>query len=133
MERIIPRFADEAHAGVCFRAIPGKSRSFFNGAVDHVTLEAGRVPKEVRERPRREDLPQTSRITALVQAQKSPEILFARSKGSGLLKSTDRGLTWLPANAGLTSPEALAARSVAVHPGDSSIVLRGAGVWSAAA
>jgi len=127
MERIIPRFPDEAHAGVCFRAIPGKSRSFFNGAMDHVTLEADRVPKELRERPREEDLRQGKRITALVQTPKSPEILFARSNGSGLLRSADRGLTWLSADAGLTSPEALAVRSVAVHPGDNSIVLRGGG------
>ena len=127
MERIIPRFADEAHAGVCFRAIPGKSRSVFDGAVDHVTLEAGRLPKEAREKPRAEDLPRPQRITALVQTRKNPEILFARSNGSGLRKSADRGLTWLSADAGLTGPEALAVRSVAVHPGDSAVVLRGGG------
>jgi len=92
-----------------------------------VTLERGRAAEETRGRPRKEDVAGYERITALVQAESHPEILYARSNGAGLVKSTDRGQTWRPANAGLASPDALAVRSVAVHPKDRSLVLRGGG------
>ncbi len=127
MERIIPRFTDEAHVGVVFRSVPGKSRSLFAGTVDSVTLELGRVAEEPRRRPRPEDLPGTNRVTALVQARQDPRILYARSNGAGLLKSTDRGQTWRHVDGGLASPDALAVRSVAVHPKDGSTVLRAGG------
>lgn len=45
----------------------------------------------------------------------------------GLLKSSDRGETWAAVNSGLTTPDAMAVRSVAVHPENSSIVLRAGG------
>jgi len=62
-----------------------------------------------------------------VQADKDPDIMYARSAGKGLLKSNDRGDTWTAVNNGLTTPDALAVRSVAIHPKNSSIVLRGGG------
>ena len=127
MERIIPRFTSEAHVGVVFRSVPGKSRSLFTGAADRVTLEVGPVAEAPRVRRRAEDLAGTGRVTALVQAAKEPGTLYARTNGAGLLKSTDGGRTWRGADEGLTSPEALAVRSVAVHPASSSIVLRGGG------
>ncbi|MHC4198567.1 MAG: PA14 domain-containing protein [Planctomycetota bacterium] len=126
-ERITRRFRKDAYAGMVFRAVPGKSRSLFHGALEDVTFEPGRVPEEVRQKPRKEDLPRRGRVTALVQAEKDPKVLYARTNGAGLLKSTDRGQTWRSANAGLNGPDALAVRSVAVHPKDSSVVLRGGG------
>ncbi|KPK43996.1 MAG: hypothetical protein AMK72_12600, partial [Planctomycetes bacterium SM23_25] len=68
-----------------------------------------------------------NRITALVQAPKDSATLYARSPGRGLLKSADRGETWKAVNQGLTAPDALAVRSVGVHPEDTSIVLRAGG------
>jgi len=127
MDRISRRYTDEQYVGVSFRAIPGKGRGLFQGAFDHMTLELGKVPEEVRERPNSADLDLDHRITAVVQARKDPDILFARSPTEGLLRSADRGETWSRVNQGLDSPDALAVRSVAVHPENSSIVLRAGG------
>ena len=128
-QELISRNApDKSYAGVWFRAIPGKGRGLFHGAIDRITLEPGKVPAEVRTKVPAEDLKRDNRISAVVQAPGDPEILFARSPDRGLLKSTDRGDSWRPVNNGLAaSPDAMAVRSVAVHPEDSSIVLRAAG------
>jgi len=127
MEEISRSFTDEQYAGVCFRAVPGKGRALFQGALDHMTLERGNVPEEIREKPDKHDLSLDNRVTALVQAWKDPDVLYARTSGNGLLKSEDRGETWRAVNGGLGAPDALAVRSVAVHPADSSIALRGSG------
>lgn len=125
-ERFSSHSSKEVYAGVCFRSGPNKSRSLFQGTVDHVNLESS-APQEVREKPRKEDLSLNNRVIALVQAQKNPEVLYARSIGKGLLKSKDQGESWTAVNRGLTTPDALAVRSVAVHPENSSIVLRAGG------
>jgi len=127
MEEISRRFTDEQYAGVCFRAVPGKGRALFQGAMDNMTLVRGEVPEEVRERPLPGDLSLENRVTAVAQAPKDAAILYARTTGKGLLKSEDRGENWKPVNHGLTVSEALAVRSVAVHPANSSIVLRAGG------
>lgn len=127
MDRISRRYTDEQYVGVSFRAVPGKGRGLFQGAFDSMTLERGKVPDEVRGKPGRDDLALENRITAVVQAHNDPKTLYARSPSRGLLRSADRGETWKAANQGLTSPDALAVRSVAVHPENSSIVLRAGG------
>ena len=125
-EHVPNRTSKEVYAGLCFRSVPAKSRSLFQGTLDQITLEHTVAP-EVRVRPRKEDLRLENRITALLQANKDPDIMYARSAGKGLFKSKDRGETWAPVNNGLTTPDALAVRSLAVHPKNSSIVLRGGG------
>jgi len=126
-ERISKNFSDEQYAGVCFRAVPGKGRGLFQGAIDNMKLARGKVPEEVRGKPRKQDLSLKNRITALLQARQDPEILYARSPGKGLFKSKDRGETWKVINGGLSSPDALAVRSVVVHPKNSSVILRAGG------
>ncbi len=125
-ERFSSRSTREVYAGVCFRSGPNKSRSLFQGTMDHLKLE-NRVPEERREAPRKKDLELENRVTALVQAPSNPEVLFARTVGRGLLKSDDRGESWFSINRALTSPAAMAVRSVAVHPENASIVLRAGG------
>ena len=125
MEQILPTCKKDIHAGLLFRSVPGKSRSLFYGSFDNVTLTPD-VPQESRQAIRREDLPRFGQVTALVQAS-TTNTLYARTNGKGLLKSTDGGESWQPANAGLTTPDALVVRSVAVHPKDDSIVLWGSG------
>ncbi|MFT5409234.1 MAG: hypothetical protein ACI9NC_001955 [Verrucomicrobiales bacterium] len=125
-ERFATHAPKEVYAGVCFRSGPNKSRSLFQGTVDRIKLENS-VPRELREKPRKEDLHIENRITALVQAANNPETLYARSTDRGLLKSTDRGDSWDLVNRGLSSPDAMAVRSVAVHPENHSIVLRAGG------
>lgn len=125
-ERLATHAPKEVYAGVCFRSGPNKSRSLFQGTVDQIKLESS-APQELREKPREEDLSLKNRITALVQATKDPKVLYARTVGKGLIKSDDRGETWVAINTGLTSPDAMAVRSVAVHPENNSIVLRAGG------
>jgi len=55
------------------------------------------------------------------------KILYARTVGQGIVKSSDHGETWNSANRNLTPLETLTVRSVAVDPEDSAIVLRGCG------
>ncbi|MCX6996931.1 MAG: PA14 domain-containing protein [Kiritimatiellaeota bacterium] len=127
MEIISRNHTDEQYAGIQFRAVPGKGRGLFQGALDSITLERNKVPTEVRGKPRAQDLRLEHRVTALVQAPKAPDVLYARSPIEGVLKSTDRGETWQPANTGLDSSDARAVRSLAVHPGNPAIVLRAGG------
>jgi len=126
MDRINPRTKKDIYAGILFRSVPGKSRTLFYGSFDNVTLTAD-ISEEPRKAIRNADLPRPGQVTALVQASKTPGTLWARTIGAGLLKSTDGGEKWQSANAGLSGPGALAVRSVAVHPTDNSIVLRGSG------
>ena len=125
-ERFASQSAKSVYAGVCFRSGPNKSRSLFRGTLDHIRLEYG-TPKELRAKPRRADLSLANRIAALVQAVKDPEVLYARSASEGMFQSNDHGETWLAVNSGITSPDAMAVRSMAVHPENSSIVLRAGG------
>ncbi|NQU25582.1 MAG: hypothetical protein HQ567_30215 [Candidatus Nealsonbacteria bacterium] len=126
MDRINPKTKKDIYAGILFRSVPGKSRSLFYGSFDNVTLTSD-VSPEPRHAIRKEDIPRLGQVTALVQASKSPATLYARTIGKGLLKSTDGGERWQPANGGLSGPDATAVRSVAVHPADNSVVLRGSG------
>lgn len=125
-ERFSSKASKEVYAGVCFRSGPNKSRSLFEGYVDHLKIEANASP-EKREKTNKEDLNLKNRITALVQASDRPEILYARTVGQGIVKSSDHGETWNSANRNLTPLETLTVRSVAVDPENSAIVLRGCG------
>ena len=128
-QEIIPRSqTPERYVGLWFRAVPGKGRRVFQGAIDQVTLEEGIVPVEPLPRVPPEDLRWKQRIAAVVQAAGDPNVLFARGPEMGLLRSDDRGETWQPVNEGLDQElAAMPVRSVAVHPTNSSIVLRGGG------
>eukprot|EP01047_Picozoa_sp_COSAG01_P003346 COSAG01_NODE_97_length_26660_cov_100.642935_18_plen_1196_part_00 len=125
-ERFTSHSPKEVYAGICFRSGPNKSRSLFQGEIDELKLEFT-VPQELRELPQKSDLRIEDRITALIQSPKNTKTLFARSVGKGLLKSNDHGETWLPLNNGLSTRAEMAVRSVAVHPENSSIVLRSGG------
>ena len=126
IERIAPKMKKDIYAGVLFRSVPGKSRTLFYGSFDNVTLTSD-VPKEPRLPAGREDLPRKGQVLALVQAKPAPATLYARTLGKGLLKSIDAGKRWQSVDANAKTPDTLAVRSVAVHPKDSSIVLRGSG------
>ena len=126
IERIAPRMKKEIYAGVLFRSVPGKSRTLFHGSFDNVTL-TDEVPKEPRQAVDKTNLPRAGQVLALVQAPGAPATLYARTLGRGLLKSIDAGKAWQSVDAGAKAPDALAVRSVAVHPKDSTIVLRGSG------
>ncbi len=128
-EKLLASYAAEHDAAIVFRGIPGKSPVLFRGKVDCITLERGKTPPEPA-RPKADpaSLKLGNRITGIVQCHEAPETLYARSPTRGVLVSTDRGATWREANGGLAStPEAMAVRSVAVHPTDPKKVLRAGG------
>ena len=97
--------------------------------MDHVKLSAGSAgPEAERGKAKPEDIKLThGRVIATVQSLYSPGTFYARSTGGGVLKSSDGGDTWQPVNGALKGKDALMVRSVAVHPKDPSIVLRGGG------
>lgn len=126
-ERTFGGLSKEHFVGVCFKSEPNKSSTMFRGMVDNISLKLEVEPEKIRRIPSKADLRLENRLTAIVQAPKNPEVLYARSVDRGLLKSSDRGETWAAVNNGLTTPDAMAVRSVAVHPENSSIVLRAGG------
>jgi len=76
----IPRASTKAvYAGLWFRSVPAKSRSLFQGTLDQITL-GHTVATEVRAKPGKEDLRLENRITALLQANKDPNIMYARMR-----------------------------------------------------
>ncbi len=124
-ERVSERYGKSVYVGVTFRSIPGKSRTQFSAAMDHLTIEAGAPPLPAPVRPDAENFSLTKRVTALVQSADGKRLL-ARST-VGLFLSADGGSTWSALNGSLNSPDALAVRSVAIHPKNPNIILRGGG------
>ena len=127
MERIYRSSSDELCVGLFFRAVPGKSRSLYQGALDRVSLTSEVPALARRPKVRREDLPRPGQLTAVIQTHQKPNVLYARTLGRGVLTSSDEGKSFRPINAGLTTPDVLSVRSIAVHPTDSAILLRGSG------
>ena len=58
----------------------------------------------------------TLRIDAIVVDPVTPATLYLTTQGSGFLKSTDRGDTWAPANAGFPAPRNSFIYSLAIDP-----------------
>jgi photosystem II stability/assembly factor-like uncharacterized protein len=66
--------------------------------------------------------PEPLLINHLVVAPSAPTVLYAAGRPVGMLKSTDRGLTWTPARDGILNTSAY---HVAVHPVNASIAYVG--------
>jgi len=125
-DRVSERFrGKQAFVGFYFRSVPGKNRTFFNAALDRITLGPGAPALIQPVRPGAANLSLAKRITALVQSSDG-KLVLARST-AGLFKSTDGGSTWAPLNGKLKGLDAMAVRSVAIHPKDASIILRAGG------
>ncbi len=125
-EHIMKSYKKDAYVGVLFRSVPGKSRSLFSGSFDNVTLKLVAPEAEPRQRIAKKDLPQFGQVAAVVQAS-GDNTLYARTIGKGILQSTDGGNNWQSIDTGLKGPEALSVRSIAIHPTDNSVILRGGG------
>ena len=61
-------------------------------------------------------------INHIAVAPSAPSVLYAASRPTGILKSTDRGLTWAPARDGILNTSAY---HVLVHPKDANTVYVG--------
>ncbi|MBT3470723.1 MAG: hypothetical protein HN467_15515 [Opitutae bacterium] len=115
-------------AGVTFRqqaSDPGGG--WAQGRMDQVTLKKGRIespPKRSKVKPEDASL-FNGRVLAVVQSPSAPKLWYARTYGSGILKSMDGGNSWTEANGNLGASQYV--RSIAVHPEDGNVVLVGIG------
>lgn len=124
LDRIDGGIPAKVEVGVFLRTIPDKNASLCRGTLEEILLEQpGSLPPEdaapLPPRP-------LQGAVALVRGR-GDSALLARGPQIGLLRSTDEGETWVDRNAGLDDPASLATRSVAVHPADGNVVLRGGG------
>ncbi len=124
-ERIQSGFSGTIYPSLHFYGEPGKSPGLYNGSINDWSLSTDTPETEPRVQVDPNDLPDANQVIAMTQ---SPDgTIYARSNGLGVLRSTDAGGTWDTANTGLSEVEELAVRSIAVHPTDSDIILRGSG------
>jgi len=127
-EQIERRLPKRMYAGPVFRMIPGLNRELFRASLDNVSLSTGADRGPAREPIAADLLPaETGRAISVVQADADPKRLYARTYGAGLLRSTDGGESWQPANGAEASPEFMAVRTFAVHPTNGLALLRGGG------
>jgi hypothetical protein len=127
IDRIDRGSEPQTQVGVGLWTVSTKNKTLFHGTVDNLRLDQpGTLPEERRAAIPPHDRNGPGRITALVRGI-SGATLYARGNGTGVLASTDSGETWSPLNHGLTAPEALATRSIAICPDDPRIILRAGG------
>ncbi len=117
---------EEMDAGLVFRALPQDARAYFQAKASQLKLEPGIAPDITMPVPIPVQGTAGPRLTGVVLAHADANIVVARSSTAGLLRSTDGGQTWTPANGGLTGA-ANCVRSVAICPQDPQIMLRAAG------
>lgn len=122
----IKQTADEMSAGIVFRALPQDAKAYFSAKVSCVNLEEGLAKDLVMPEPVAATHTDGPRLTGVVMAQSDANIVVLRSSEKGLLRSTDDGKTWTPANGNLGGA-ANVVRSVAIHPKDPLIMYRAAG------
>jgi len=130
VDRIVPKkeIREEMRFGVHMWNIPGINRTLFHGTISDLKIEQpGELPTEERKPVSPSSVNAKGRLLALVRGNTEATVMFARGNGLGVLKSVDAGESWLPVNKGLMTPDALAVRSIAVHPDDPSLVLRAGG------
>lgn len=116
----------EMDAGIVFRALPQNARAYFQAKVSQVTLEPGMAKDIVMPAPVPATHTDGPRMTGVVMAHSDPNIVVVRSSNLGLLRSTNGGKDWVPANGALRGAENCV-RSVAIHPTNPQIILRAGG------
>ena len=121
----LPLMADEMEAGLVFSALPQDSQMYFRVEVSNVSLEPG-VPDDcyVNVPPAKGTGGVT--MTGVAVSVSNPDVVVIRTTDQGLLRTTDLGKTWTPANGNLKGV-ANAVRSVAIHPSNPEIMIRAAG------
>ncbi|MDG1364160.1 MAG: PA14 domain-containing protein [Akkermansiaceae bacterium] len=112
-------------AGIVFRALPQDAQMYFRALVSNLTLESGTSLNSTA-KPLAATGTSSSQLTGLAVAPSNPNIIVVRTSHEGLLRSTDGGKTWAPANGHLQGASN-AVRSVAIHPTNPLIMLRASG------
>ncbi|MEK0449845.1 MAG: hypothetical protein RL088_2113 [Verrucomicrobiota bacterium] len=113
-------------AGLFFSALPQEARAHYHATVSEFSIVDSVAKDCVVPFPPVAQNTGGDRLTGVVAARSDANVVVVRST-SGLLRTTDGGKTWSPANGTLKG----AVRSVAIHPADPATMLRAdaAGLW----
>ncbi len=114
------------NVGLFFSALPQDARAHYSASVSHLSVEAGIRTETALPMPTSASGTSGIRLTGVIVSRSHPTIAIARSCGFGVLKTENGGKSWRAINDGLP-PDALAVRSVAIHPKDASRMLLAAG------
>ena len=117
--------AEEVDAGLFVSALPQDARAHYHCRVSSLELLAGSEAGEVPEVPVAKGTG-GDRVSGVVVSRADPRVVVVRTTSGGLRRSEDGGGTWVDANDGLGG-EAMAVRSVALHPRDAKVMLRACG------
>ena len=120
------KMAPTLDVGLFFSALPQDARAHYHSRVSRLQIQSGLLPETTPPEPFAARHTEGDRITGVVAARSDSRVAVVRSTSRGLLRTLDNGATWKPINAGLEG-EALAVRSVAIHPTDPNFLLRAAG------
>ena len=120
----------EMDVGLFFSALPQDARAHYHASVSELSIVPGIAQDAVPPVPPVAQQTDGERLTGAVMSRSDPQVVVVRSSAFGLLRSTDGGKAWSPANGSLTGPD-LAVRSVAIHPENPAIMLRAGagGLW----
>ncbi len=112
--------------GLFFSALPQEARAHYHARVSNVSIEPGIVATSTPPKPAVAQHTAGDRLTGVVIARSDPQTVVVRSSSLGLLRTTDGGKTWQPANADLSGDD-LCVRSVAIDPENPLVMLRATG------
>ena len=112
--------------GLFFSALPQHARAHYYASVSELSIVPGVARDSTAPLPPVARHTAGERLTGVVMAQSDPRVVVVRSSRAGLLRTTDDGKTWAPANGKLRGDD-LAVRSVAIHPKDPLTMLRACG------
>ena len=112
--------------GLFFSALPQEARAHYHARVSELFIQSGVAADSTPPLPAVAQHTERDRLTGVVMARSDAQIVVVRSSAAGLLRTTDGGTTWVPANGNLTGDD-LVVRSVAIHPKNPLIMLRACG------
>ncbi len=120
------KMAPALDVGLFFSALPQDAKAHYRARVSSLEIQPGAPPEAAVPEPPVARGTDGDRITGVVTARSDPKVAVVRSTSLGLLRTEDGGATWNQADGGLDG-EALAVRSVAIHPADPRILVRACG------
>jgi hypothetical protein len=112
--------------GLFFSALPQHARAHYYARVSELSIVPGVAPDSTPPLPVAAQHTAGDRLTSVVLSRSDTRGVVVRSSFAGLLRTTDGGKTWVPANGSLRGDD-LAVRSVAIHPEDPLTMLRACG------
>ncbi len=118
--------APDMDLGLFFSALPQEARAQYHASVSEFTIRPGISSDSTPPAPAVAQHTAGDRLTGVVIARSDAKIVVLRSTARGLMRTTDGGKTWTPANGDLAGDD-LAVRSVGIHPHHPSIMLRASG------